>query len=228
VKNLSKGIISTKKDNIALKASKKSKKKLIIVESSSEEEQDEDDEDEEKEYDEEEMALFINKFNKYMNKRRPLKGDKEKTRSKRVCYNCGKNGHFIAQCPYERKYEDDDKKKKKEKGYKKDKKFLKTKFYGQAHIGQEWDSSNESSESKSDDLATIAIKGESSSNKSSPTSLSTHVSLQRETRRRDKPMHHTLLSMSLVMKILFLVMMMLLLVMTMNLSQMNFAKILIL
>jgi hypothetical protein len=106
------------------------------VESSSEEEQDEDDEDKAKEYDIEQMTLFIKKFNKYISKRRPFKGDKnEKTGSKRVCYNCGKNGHFIAQYPYERKYEDDDKKKK--KGYKKDKKFLKKKSYCQAHIGQE-------------------------------------------------------------------------------------------
>jgi hypothetical protein len=126
VKNLSKGIVSTKKDNIALKASKKTKKKPILVESSSEKEQDEDDEDEdeEKEYDQEEMNLFIKKFNKYMSKRRPFKGDKkEKTRSKRVSYNCGKSGYFIAQCPYERREEDDDKKKKKEKIYKKDTKF---------------------------------------------------------------------------------------------------------
>jgi hypothetical protein len=36
-----------------------------------------------------------------------------------VCYNCGKSGHFIAQCPYERREEDDDKKKK-DKSYKKD------------------------------------------------------------------------------------------------------------
>jgi hypothetical protein len=46
VKNLSKGITSSKKQNIALKASKKSKKKQIVIESSSEKE-----EDEEKEYD---------------------------------------------------------------------------------------------------------------------------------------------------------------------------------
>jgi predicted restriction endonuclease len=97
VKNLSKGIVSTKKDNIALKASKKSKKKPTLVARSSEEEQDEDDEDEEKEYDEEEMALFIKKFNKYMSKRWPFRGDKKvKIRSKRVCYNCGNNGYFIA------------------------------------------------------------------------------------------------------------------------------------
>jgi hypothetical protein len=128
-KNLSKGIVSTKKDNITLKASKKSKKKPVLVESSSEVEQDEDDEDE-KEYDEEEMALFIKKFNKYISKRRSFKGDKkEKTRSKRVCYNYGKNGYFISQCTCERKDEDDDKKKRKDKSYKKDK-FLKKKSYG--------------------------------------------------------------------------------------------------
>jgi hypothetical protein len=83
VKNLSKDIMSTKKDNIALKASKKTKKKQVLVKSSSEVEQDED--DEENEYDEEEIALFIKKFNKYISKRRLFKGDKkEKIRSKRV------------------------------------------------------------------------------------------------------------------------------------------------
>jgi hypothetical protein len=76
VKNLSKGIVSTRKDIVALKASKKSKKKQILVESTSEEEQDEDEEDEEKEYDEEEMTLFIKKFSKYISKGRPFKGDK--------------------------------------------------------------------------------------------------------------------------------------------------------
>jgi hypothetical protein len=71
-----------------------------MIESSSEEEEEED---EEKEYDKDEIALFIKKFNKYISKRRSFKGDrKEKTRSKRVCYNYGKNRHFIAQCPYER------------------------------------------------------------------------------------------------------------------------------
>jgi hypothetical protein len=52
-----------------------------------------------------------------------------KLRSKRVCYNCDKSKYFIAQCPYERKEEDNDKKKKFDKGYKKDKKFLKKKSY---------------------------------------------------------------------------------------------------
>jgi hypothetical protein len=77
------------------------------------------------------MALFIKKFNKFISKKRPLKGDrKEKPRSKWVCYNCGKNGYFIAQCPYERKEEDNNKKKKVDKGYKKDKKLMKKKPYG--------------------------------------------------------------------------------------------------
>jgi hypothetical protein len=67
--------------------------------------------------------------------------------------------------------EDGDKKKKK------DKKFLKKKPYGQDDIGQEWDSSDESSESESDDLTTIAIKGEFSSNKSLFLNLSKHTCL---------------------------------------------------
>jgi hypothetical protein len=101
--------------DIALKASNKSKKKKIMIERPSEEE----DDDDEKEYDEE-MALFMKKFNKFISKRRPFKRDKkEKTRSKRVCYNCEKNGYFITQCPYERKDENNDKKNKFDKKYKK-------------------------------------------------------------------------------------------------------------
>jgi hypothetical protein len=84
------------------------------------------------------VALFIKKFNKFIKKRRPYKGDRrDKPMSNRVCYNCGKNVYFIAQCPYERKDEDNEKKKKLDKGYKKDKKFTKKNPYGQAHIGQE-------------------------------------------------------------------------------------------
>jgi hypothetical protein len=99
IKNLYKSIPTSKKQDIALKATNKSKKKKAIIERPSEEEEEEEDEDE-KEYDEEEMALFIKKFNKFISKRRPYKGDrKEKPRSKRMCYNCGKNRHFIAQCP---------------------------------------------------------------------------------------------------------------------------------
>jgi hypothetical protein len=39
------------------------------------------------------MSLFIKKFNKFIKKRRPYKGDRKvKPRSKRVCYNYDKNG----------------------------------------------------------------------------------------------------------------------------------------
>jgi hypothetical protein len=137
IKNLYKGVSTSKKQDIALKA-KKSKKKKVLIESPSEEEKEEEEEDSEREYDEDEMALFIKKFNKFIKKRRPYKGErKEKPRSKRVCYNCGKIGHFIAQCPYERKEKHNDKRKKFDKDYKKDKKYSKKKPYGQAHVGQE-------------------------------------------------------------------------------------------
>jgi hypothetical protein len=106
IKNLYKGVSTSKKQDIALKANK-SKKKKVLIESPSEEE-----EDNEREYDEDEVVLFIKKINKFIKKRRLYKGErKEKPRSKRVCYNCGKNGHFIDQCPYERKEEDNDKRK---------------------------------------------------------------------------------------------------------------------
>jgi hypothetical protein len=74
-----------------------------------------------------------------------------------VCYNCGKNEHFIAQCPYERKEKENEKRKKFGKGSKKDKNYTNKKPYGQAHVGQDWNSSDERSESENDDLATIAI-----------------------------------------------------------------------
>jgi hypothetical protein len=142
-------------------------------------------EDIEREYDEDEVALFIDKFNKFIKKRSPHKGErKEKPRSKRVCYNYGKNVYFIAQCPYEQKEEDNDKRKKFDKCYKKNKKYTKKKPYGQAHVGQEWNSSDESSESESDDLATIAIKGKASSSKSFFPKLSKHTCLMTKEGRK--------------------------------------------
>jgi hypothetical protein len=94
-----------------------------------------------------------------------------------VRYNYDKNRHFIVQCPYERKEEDNDKRKKVDKGYKKDIKYTKKKTYGQAHVGQESNSSDESSESESDDLATIATKGKALSSKSLFPKLSKYTCL---------------------------------------------------
>jgi hypothetical protein len=99
-----------------------------------------------------------------MSKQKFFKGDKKdklRTRTKKACYNCGKYGHYIANSPHECRDEEDDKKKKKEMSYKKDK-YYKKKTYGEAHIGTEWDSDDESSDSDSDGLATMAIKGSSS------------------------------------------------------------------
>jgi hypothetical protein len=112
-KNHYKGVSSSKKQDIALKATNKNKKKKARIERPSKEEEEEEEDEDEKEYDKDEVALFTKKFIK---KRRPYKGDRrEKPRSKRVCYNCGRNGHFIAQCPYEREEEDNEKKKKLDK-----------------------------------------------------------------------------------------------------------------
>src|SRR5688572_2853365 len=74
-------------------------------------------------------------------------------RSKRVCYKCGKPGHFIAKCPNSSDSDrGDDKKGKKEK-----KRYYKKKG-GDAHVCREWDSDEGSTDSSSDeDAANIAI-----------------------------------------------------------------------
>jgi uncharacterized FlaG/YvyC family protein len=60
----------------------------LIETPSEEEEEEEEEEDNEREYDEDEMALFTKKFNKFIKRRRPYKGErKDKPMSKRVCYN---------------------------------------------------------------------------------------------------------------------------------------------
>jgi hypothetical protein len=46
--------------------------------------------------DNEEMTLIIKSFHQILKQRR---GKDYKPRSKRVCYKCGKPGHFIAKCP---------------------------------------------------------------------------------------------------------------------------------
>jgi hypothetical protein len=163
VKNLSKGTISPRKQDIAFKASKNSKSKKVVEESSSEEE-DDDSDDESTGYDPKEMALFVIRFTKMMGKQKFFKEDKKdkfKSKTKRACYNCGKYDHYIANYPYERREEEDDKKKKKKR--KKNEKSYKKKTYGEAHIGKEWDSDDESSNSDSDGVVTVAIKGSSSS-----------------------------------------------------------------
>jgi hypothetical protein len=66
VKNLSKGITTTRKQEISFKANKKIKNKQVLVESSSEEEEEEDS----SKCDAEDMTLFMKKFKKYIKKRK--------------------------------------------------------------------------------------------------------------------------------------------------------------
>jgi hypothetical protein len=101
--------------------------------------------------DTEEMALIIKSFHQILKQRRRKD---YKPCSKRVCYRCGKSGHFIAKCPYSSESDRDDDKKGKKKMEKK--KYYKKKG-GEAHMVQEWDSDESSTDSSDEDVANIAI-----------------------------------------------------------------------
>ena len=79
----------------------------------------------------EKMALIIKSFRQILKQR---KEKDYKPRSKRVCYRCGKSGHFIAKCPYSSDSDRDEDKKGKKKMDKK--KYYKKKG-GEAHMGRE-------------------------------------------------------------------------------------------
>jgi hypothetical protein len=101
--------------------------------------------------DNEEMALIIKSFRQILKQRR---GKNYKSHSKKVCYRCGKSGHFIAKCPISSESDRDDDK----KGNKKEKKRYYKKKGGDAHICREWDSDESSTDSFSDeDAANIAV-----------------------------------------------------------------------
>jgi hypothetical protein len=98
--------------------------------------------------DNEEMALIIKSSRQKLKQK---KGKDYKPRSKRVCYRCGKSGHFIAKCLYTSDSDRDDDK----RGMKKmEKKRYYKKKGGEAHIGREWDSDESSTDSSSDEDAT--------------------------------------------------------------------------
>jgi hypothetical protein len=101
--------------------------------------------------DHEEMALIIKSFHQILKQRR---GKDYKSHSKKVCYRCGKSGHFIAKCHISSESDRDDDK----KGKKKEKKRYYKKKGGDAHICREWDSDGSSTDSSSDeDTANIAV-----------------------------------------------------------------------
>jgi hypothetical protein len=96
------------------------------------------------------MALIIKSFCQILKQRR----EKDyKPRSKKVCYKCGKPSHFIAKCPLSSDSDrgDDKKGKRKEK-----KKYYKKKG-GDAHLCQEWDSDESSTDSSDEDATNIAV-----------------------------------------------------------------------
>jgi chromosome segregation ATPase len=101
--------------------------------------------------DNEEMALIIKSFRQILKQRR---GKDYKPRSKKVCYKCGKPGHFIAKCPLSSDSDRGDDK----KGRRKEKKKYYKKKGGDAHVCREWDSDESSIDSSSDeDVANIAV-----------------------------------------------------------------------
>jgi hypothetical protein len=101
--------------------------------------------------DNEEMALIIKSFRQILKQRR---GKDYKPRSKKVCYKCGKPGHFIAKCPLS---SDSDRGNNK-KGKRKEKKRYYKKKDGDAHVCREWDSEERSTDSSSDeDAANITV-----------------------------------------------------------------------
>jgi hypothetical protein len=101
--------------------------------------------------DNEEMVLIIKSFRQILKQRR---GKDYKPRSKRVCYKCGKPGHFIAKCPMSSDSDRDNDK----KGKRKEKKKYYKKKGGDAHVCREWDSDVSSTDSSFDeDAANVAV-----------------------------------------------------------------------
>jgi hypothetical protein len=101
--------------------------------------------------DNEEMALIIKSFLQILKKR---KGKDYKPCSKKVCYKCGKPGHFIAKCPLSSDSDRGDDK----KGKRREKKRYYKKKGDDAHVCREWDSDMSSTDSSSnEDVANITI-----------------------------------------------------------------------
>jgi hypothetical protein len=96
------------------------------------------------------MALIIKSFRQILKQR---KGKDYKSRSKKVCYKCGKPGHFIAKCPLS---SDSDRGNDK-KGKRREKKRYYKKMGGDAHVCWEWDSDESTTDSSDEDAANIAV-----------------------------------------------------------------------
>ncbi|XP_072149538.1 uncharacterized protein [Setaria viridis] len=85
-------------------------------------------------------TFAIRNYKKFLKKKAFKKnGDDRRNTSQRRCYECKEVGHFIAGCPHKKNKEVE------EKRYKEKSKDYKNKYQGQAHVGREWDSSDEES-----------------------------------------------------------------------------------
>jgi hypothetical protein len=85
---------------------------------------------------------------------RSHKSGEKKKKMKKVCYKCGKPGHFIAKCPLSSDSDRDNDK----KGKRREKKRYYKKKGGDAHVCREWNSDESSSDSSFDeDAANIAV-----------------------------------------------------------------------
>jgi hypothetical protein len=106
----------------------------------------------------EETAFSIRKYKKFLKSRASREGgDEIKKKSQRKCYECGEYGYFIAECPKHKNKNEEEKK------YKERSKEYKNKYQGCAHVGQQWDSSDEDEEPKKKGMATVAMAQGSSS-----------------------------------------------------------------
>jgi hypothetical protein len=104
------------------------------------------------------MALFMKTYKKGL-KKQGYKFSKRKfpNKKKRTCYNRGRTEQFIANCPNEKRENKNDKGKAR---YKKDQRphHKRKNYSGEAHIGHEWNSGDESSSDEGKKVATMAIK----------------------------------------------------------------------
>ncbi|XP_034586557.1 uncharacterized protein [Setaria viridis] len=142
-----------KNNEVALKASHKGKEKEGSSSSNVTTKKIDDDSDSES-MDEKEMALFMRRIRRVMKRGgffdKNKDKDKNKRKSKRPCFGCGKEGHFIANCPEVKVKRNDSSKHEKSKYKKK---------VGEAHLGQEWDSNEEISDSDEEvGVATMAFE----------------------------------------------------------------------
>jgi hypothetical protein len=121
---------AAKNNRLALQAKLKGKEKAT---QSSKDDDSSDNEDDE--LDDEQMAFFIKNFRRILRKSnfRNLGKNKyeSRRRSSKPCFGCKKIGHFIADCPKEKKKNKDTK----ESSSKRDKSRYKTRA-DEAHLGQ--------------------------------------------------------------------------------------------